>query len=505
MNSPSPDASVPGRLLATLLSQSSLVQPEVVLTRATCFLLGLPGGNNALDALVVRGGLQPEPGGHWRTEVRGDEGGRTDLEYRWGDLERPRVIVEAKIGHTLDAGQLGAYRSRLGDEGLLVVLVPVTRRQQGERVAEELRTQYAHTGDGVQVALWTWDEVATALETAMPDALDAIQLRGLIDVAGALDILPFDEPELSTSDTSRFEDLWKVLDRASWRLFEHSYPSRSGGPSFERYRYVAVDEYDAEFVVGIGRLRRTEAEPWVWVRIPDGTHLARAQQEAIKKHRPDAVRDGSGLTFPLLLEPGLSGVELTESLRRQLYETALQIREGLRESFEAIDAREVDVEEKVLAPLIGMPAFLGSDLLDSSSERRRDIDVLVAQVYRHAVPERQLRPYPSEPFAQRYWFPVQPYTTYLSIGVERTDTPGVPQPWGWLSVHNVTPRAEVAIGALKSAFPGQVVEIPSGWGLPLNISPGASGVQAFEEVVGQVEHAKAAVRDALGTPEQLAP
>lgn len=163
------------------------------------------------------------------------------------------------------------------------------------------------------MALWTWDEVAAALESALPDSHDVIQLRGLIDVAGAPDILPFDEPELRTSDASRFEDLWKILDRASWRLFDRPYRMLSDGRGFERYRYVTVDAFDAEFVVGIGRQRRTEAEPWVWVRIPDDVHLGIAQQEAIKRHRADVVRDGEGLAFPLQLEPGLSGVELAQS------------------------------------------------------------------------------------------------------------------------------------------------------------------------------------------------
>jgi|GEM_PF-6290436 len=498
---PSPGSSVPGRLLATLLSQNNLVQPEVALTRATCFLLGLPGGANALDALVVRGGIDPEPGGYWRTEVRGDGGGRTDLEYRWGNLSTLRVIVEAKIGHTLDPDQVNAYRSRLGVEGLLVVLVPIARRREGEGVVEELRREYAQAGDRVQVALWTWDEVASALESALHGEPDVVQLRGLIDAAGALDILPFDESQLSTSDVSRFEDLWTVLDRASWRLFDHSYRSLSGG-SFQNYRYVAVGEYDAEFIVGIGRQARTEAEPWVWARIPDDTHLGGASQEAIKKHRPDAVRDGAGLAFPLLLEPGLSGAELTDSLRKQLEEIAIQIKEGLRDSMEALNLADVPADEKVLTPLIGMPPFSSTDLLDSSPERRRDVEILARQVGRHILQGGRLTIRSSAPFAQQYWIQVQPYMTHLSVGIERKDNPGSPQPWGWLFLHKATSRAEVAYRALEQAFPGEVVELPEGWGLPLNIPEGASGVEAFIAVVSQVEKAKAALREALRDTEQ---
>lgn len=150
-----PTPSMPGHLLATLLSQDSLVQPEVALTRATQFLLGFPGATNALDGLILQSGLEPEPGGYWLTEVRGEEGGRTDLEYRWGAFEAVHVIVEAKVGHTLNGGQVDAYRPRLGDDGLLVVLVPATRQREGWNVVEQLRHQYDQAGDGVKVDLWT--------------------------------------------------------------------------------------------------------------------------------------------------------------------------------------------------------------------------------------------------------------------------------------------------------------------------------------------------------------
>ncbi|MDD2858974.1 MAG: hypothetical protein PHU75_09910 [Candidatus Nanopelagicales bacterium] len=223
--------SVRGRLLASLLSWSTLVQPEVALTRATRFLLSLPDGHTALDDLIRREGLHPEPDGYWLTEVRGEEGGRTDLEYRWGSPAHTRVIVEAKIGHTLDAEQVAAYRARLGDDGLLVVLVPASRRREGEKVVEELRREYAAADDPVRVALWTWDQVVEALEEALPEEPDVAQLRGLVDEAGALDIRPFDESELSTANESRFDDLWSVLDRASFGLLDDTARRKAMGSS----------------------------------------------------------------------------------------------------------------------------------------------------------------------------------------------------------------------------------------------------------------------------------
>ncbi len=86
-----------------------------------------------------------------------------------------------------------------------------------------------------------------------------------------------------------------------------------------------------------------------------------------------------------MLEPGYSGVELTGSIRDQLDKIAIQIKEGLSESLEAMNLTGVLADEKVLVPLIRLPPFSTTDLLDSSSERRRDIQIVVRQVGRHIL------------------------------------------------------------------------------------------------------------------------
>lgn len=483
-----------GHLLAALLSQNTLVQPEVALTRATQFLLGLPGAANALDGFVAQSGLVPEPGGFWLTEVRGDEGGRTDLEYRWGASEAVHVIVEAKVGHTLGGDQVDAYRARLGAEGLLVVLVPASRRREGERVVQDLRHNYGRFGDRVQVALWTWNDVADALDAALPEQHpDAAQFRGLVEKAGALDIRPFGEAELVTSDRSRFDDLWSVLDRASFLGF----PSRSGG-YFEKYRYYPIGDFDADFSVGIGRTGRSEAEPWCWVRISADWHLGLAQQEAIKVHRPDAEQDGNSLLVPLVLEPGLSGYELTESLRSQLVVIACQIRDGLRKELAKTDRAVVQADEKVLAPLYGMRAFTAAELLDSDPSRRQDIQTVLDQVSRHIFGGGKGRWVSADAaFETRNWITIDPYRSHLSIGIARTGAAPAPRPWVWLSIEEITPQADVVLRALEDAFPGQVVKIPKGWGLPLSITEGQNGVEAFASAVAQINEARTAIRGAL--------
>ncbi|MDD2858973.1 MAG: hypothetical protein PHU75_09905 [Candidatus Nanopelagicales bacterium] len=195
--------------------------------------------------------------------------------------------------------------------------------------------------------------------------------------------------------------------------------------------------------------------------------------------------------------PGLSGYELTEELHRQLTEMASVLREGLRDRLELVNLADVDADPRVLEPLVGMPPFASADLLDSSSDRHADLDIVALQATRHLVQTKRVGSRGSEPFARRYWINVQPYATFLSIGVGRTDRSDEPRLWCWLAVHKVTPHCDQAVAALEDVFPGQVVPTPQGWAVPLAIPDGASAVEAFEAVVSQVERARARIREVL--------
>lgn len=163
-----PDPNQPNGLLAALVPFGVLVQPEVAVTRSICWLLGLEGAAGGLDRLVRNGGVEPESGGFWLTEVVGEEPGRTDLEYRWGDPPTTRVVVEAKLGHTLTVDQIEGYATeRLNDaSSLLVVLVPEVRRKEGEGVVDAYRVK--HPDESVEAALWTYDDVLGELEAHLP-------------------------------------------------------------------------------------------------------------------------------------------------------------------------------------------------------------------------------------------------------------------------------------------------------------------------------------------------
>ncbi|MDR7086829.1 hypothetical protein J2X11_001668 [Aeromicrobium panaciterrae] len=488
-----PASNVPGHLLASLLSAGSLVQPEPVLTRAVRFLLGLPGASSALDELVRKAGLEPGQDGYWLTEVGHDDGGRTDLEYWWG--EKARVIVEAKIGHTLEASQLDGYRSRLPSAGgLLVVLVPTTRTRESSVIVESLRARYSDEGDTVGVALWTWDDVARQLESALGDSSDVAQLRGLIAAAGALDVMPFTTSQLDVADSSRVHDLWRVLDRASFGLFDHVLPMQHRGP-FERWRFVSVGGYDASFKVGLGRRNRGSNESWIWASVDEVSRFGRAAQEALLARFDDAIRDGREIAIPIPLTAGLSGVELEEDIREKLFEIAATIREGIASGLAELAEHEAGAPAEVPHNLVGIPPFTKADLLDTS-DRRADLELVTRAALRHVFDGKPVRLPRSEPFAKRCWIGIAPFGTHISIGIERTDGSHA-QDWVWISVHEATPSSALAYRVLDELFPGETVDIPRGRGLPAKIPEGSNGVEAFLSLVAQIEQTKRAVLEAL--------
>lgn len=491
-----PEPSTPGRLLAALLSAGTLVQPEPVLTRTLRFLLGLPGGSHALDGLIEEAGVAPPKDGFWLTEVGHESGGRTDLEY-WGRGQRaPAVVVEAKIGHLLEASQVAGYRPRLAAiGGLLVALVPSSRVHFAQTVVAQLRRDFDDDGDTTRVALWTWDQVAEELIEALPENPDVVQLKGLIQATGAMDVEPFSVSQLFVPDDTRIEDLWRIVSRASSMVSGDRRPAQPGGPYF-RWRFVSAGDFGAEFRVGVGRSERTDHETWVWASVDDSLRFGRVAMNALLENFSEAESGSGGVAVPVHLDANIHGSDLVDHVRDQLDAIARAIRRAVAD--DAARAEEANRGKPVAAPaeLIGIPPFSSEDLLDSSG-RRADVLEVLRTVMRQARRGKKAQFKPDEPFEHRGWIGLDPHATHISLGVGRTDPSTTPRPWAWLSVHEVTAHSDIAFEVLDRLFPESVVDIPLGRAVPVEIPVNATGVQAFHSVLAQVEHVMSEIRKAL--------
>src|SRR6266545_5786431 len=96
----------PGGLLAHLYLRGLVRQPEVAVTEAITWLCAVAGGSHALDQLIRNVGLDPGPEVTWYAEVPAADRSRTDIEAWWGDPPLPRVVIEAKLDHTLTVEQV---------------------------------------------------------------------------------------------------------------------------------------------------------------------------------------------------------------------------------------------------------------------------------------------------------------------------------------------------------------------------------------------------------------
>jgi len=497
-----PDLNQPNGLLAALVPFGVLVQPEVAVTRSVCWLLGLEGAAGALDRLVRNGGVQPESGGFWLTEVGGEERGRTDLEYWWGDPPTTRVVVEAKLGHTLTVDQIeGDATERLNDDSaLVVVLVPEVRRKEGERVVDVYRAN--HPAESVKAAVWTYDDVLWELEAHLPGSPDAAQFRGLVQASRALDILPMTEAELTDDNPTRRQDIWRVVDSASFGLFGRNLPSGSDW-SLENRRYVTPVPYEIALAVGVGRKSRVsegQPQPWAWLRLPDSSSFAKVAQPVVERMRlGETSRDPEGVWLPLQLPAGEPGSVMIQRVRAEIERIGTAIREAIDHAVETeLDLVPADHKKSVTA-VLGMAPIDPADLLDDSPARRADTELLLQEAARGFYDGKIWPKVRDSDYDYNRYIPLTPMGGYIStsMGRQTPDADGSPQPWAWLRVHEDTANAAIAYQVLERIAPGRVVVDPHGRAIPFDIPTDAEGPRMLETVRDQIQRAMIGIREAV--------
>jgi len=424
------------------------------------------------------------------------------LEYHWGNPPTPQVVVEAKLGDRLTVEQIGAYRDRLpADGGLLVALLPEARRSDGVRVLAEYRQ--AQEDDPVRLAVWSFDDVARALDVHLPGSADVAQFRGLLRASQALDIFPLLEAELWDDSDARRDDMWRVVDPASFGLFGQKLPAghESG---FTVRRYVNLAPYRAFFAVGVGRESRAvdgQAQPWAWLRVSRDTPYAKVVQQAVAAMRPGRTStDAHGLWTPLDIPADAPGTVMVSAVRDQIEEFGTAARTAIEEAIRTeVQPAPADLHD-VLPAVLGMPPIDRVDLLDTSDRRLADIKLILTQVAR-SVTVGKIYPEVAkdQDFVWVRYLEIKPLGAFVATAVGRKDRlgSGGPQPWAWLRVHRVTPHAGIGFKVLEQLAPGQVVTDPNGRAIPLDLPDGASGAQLLQAAYRQVSEAMDAVRTAV--------
>ena len=472
----------------------------------------MAGGSGALDNLVRRNGIAPEANGFWRAEVVADDRTRTDMEYSWGDPPLTRVVVEAKIGHSLTAEQIAHYRSRFKAGGLLVVLVPAARKLEAVRVVGEARKlsaqravqdiRDASLADSVPLDVWTYDDVTAALESHMPASSDVAQFKGLVYALRALDIFPMTQAELTDNNPTRRDDIWRVVDSASFGLFGKRMPSGKDW-GLEQRRYVVLDPYPIGVVAGVGRTKPSDdgqSQTWAWLRVNESSSFTSPVQSVLKMLRPaEFTHEKDGFWVPLHVPTEATGTEMINAVRDQIETIGSAIREEIDRVVEAeLEPVATELRRSVTA-VMGILPIPAADLVDGSAARKVDIELILKEAVR-SLSDKRINPQitGSDYEANRY-VQVTPFDTHVCIAIGRKIPPigDEQQPWAWIRVDQASPHAEIAYSALERIAPDRLVIDPHGRAIPLDIPANESGSRMMMAARDQIHAAIAGIREAI--------
>lgn len=299
---------------------------EVITTDALRLLLDDPPSRAAfLDLVGDAVGVDLSMVRSFERE-RGIEGGwRLDLEGL--DAEgRPRLIVEAKIGHLITLDQMRTYLAHQqqalgGERGVLMLLVPATRVSEGRMVLDTLEPDLPQT---IRTVVLSWEEclqtMAEALDTAgsgpVSPAADVAQLQAVCRVLSGWVV-----PAVAVTDPKHGQHLRTMLDRLTERLksdLAWTGPLVNRNPAHV-YRYVSVGHVDNYLSIGLAiGLEDLGGSPF-WLCIPQASPQFESWRKTLRlsAYGEELREMGEAVWLPLHLAPDLAGDTLVEHLAAQ--------------------------------------------------------------------------------------------------------------------------------------------------------------------------------------------
>ena len=272
-------------------------------------------------------------------------------------------------------------------------------------------------------------------------------------------------------------------------------PAEAGPIALGRCRGLAV---------GVGRTSRVhegQPQPWAWLRLPDAAAFFWVAQSAVERLRPGETSHGQdGLWLPLHLPTEAPGSVMIQEVRAQIETIGNEIREAIDQAIDELDPVAPDIEKFVTA-VLGMPPIEPADLLDDSSTRLADIELILLQAARSFFDGKINPSRGDDDYLLNRYIRVETLDTHISPSIGRKTRPAGnrPQPWAWLRVHEDTSHAEIAYEGLEQLAPGEVVVDRHGRAIPLEIPTGETGPKMLEAVRDQIHQAMVGIRAAIRT------
>jgi hypothetical protein len=246
-------------------------------------------------------------------------------------------VVEAKLGALLSAGQIAYYtpgliRRASGNDAIMVALVPAYRRGEASLVLDKALSMCGQPP--IRTAVWSYDEVLSALTDVLPGSGDLEQLRGFVEACEALDVKPLTQEELATRAEDRRADLTRVVDQATVSLFASGERVQPSGrdADFSWRRYFEITPGGINMAVGLrsSSPKRSQAtSAWAWLRVHPATANAEAAGEVLRNNYSTARTEPDGSTWlPLDLPAGVAGEAIAARLMEQINQVVSKLREA---------------------------------------------------------------------------------------------------------------------------------------------------------------------------------
>lgn len=274
----------------------------------------------------------------FQAELVQDDLGRPDLAGI-DDMRRPLLVVEAKFGASLTAGQVHSYldhqERRVGpaQTTAMLVLVPTSRTAEAERVLAEVHAK--RLGQGLdpyptKTGVITWDEWLSVWDDAVahlpatPASLagDLYQLRELCLTLGGLVVAPFGDIASSADWRAREKDFNRVFDQLTTRLKPSGSrtPVTVHEPGYDPLRYFPGGYADSACSIGIASRFADSGSTPLWLRYHKVTPGFREIRDRLmSSDYATLVRsDESHLWLPLDIPADRPGPELVEHLVEQV-------------------------------------------------------------------------------------------------------------------------------------------------------------------------------------------
>jgi hypothetical protein len=190
--------------------------------------------------------------------------------------------------------------------------------------------------------------------------------------------------------------------------------------------------------------------------------------------RPEVDRVGEDSWLALPIEAGVHGSRAAERLRIELERTINQLVPAIAAEAERELAGLEHLQSARAEAVLGVAPLMPADLL-AATTRPDDLWLILTEAVRPLYQGRIFPTLTNDPDYERVrYVPVPTSDSHIAVCLRRKDGE-LSVPAAWVRVHRATRHSELGRQVLEECSPGQLVEDPHGWVVPVSLPTGVEG------------------------------